>query len=1190
MAANGHGLRDFDDDTSDWLEVTNPLGATLDLGGYYLTDEADDLTKWKFPDGTSVEAGGHLLVFASGKDRIFPNGELHTSFKLSGEGEYLALVEPNGATVAWEFGSFPLGREQGFPPQPQDISYGVRSYLEDAPLVGPGVRWTYRVPESEADREGLWRETGFDPESAGWRDVPGGTPIGFDTGVVETGASTNVDFGPLVLTDVRGEMAGVRSTILLRSEWSVAEWADFDELHLRVQYDDGFVTYLNGHEIARRHAPEELAWDASATLRREDSAAVQMEEIPLLLGSRWQDFNSSRDATFAVDVLPGRYEVTLYQGDSDRGRDQMAVHLEGAERDLLSLAAGQASIKRYDVHVVDGQLTIRLEDRGGATTHSVINALEILPLDGEGIRRAFDFGMESSPVRLDHLQVTETTRYDRTLGYGWLEGVVLAGSRAEASLGAGGPLLPGMNVLAVEGLNLSVDNPDFLFHAELVGLQRKVDRDTLVYMDDPTPGSANRPGQNGVAEEPHFSAAGGMFVEPFTLELTTSERDGVIHYTLDESLPSLVSPVFDPLSPLEITTTTQVRAIVVAPDRLPSTVVTRTYTRLAADLAGFTSAIPIMVLDNFGRGGPIPAFPFSLGEFQNAYWTAFEPGGGDHRSSLTRTPDLQTRVGAQIRGNSSQGFDRKAFRLEAWDELDRDRDVAPLGLPADADWILYADSEFDRSLMNNAFMYALSNQSGLYAVRTRFVEVFVNTDHGELSRSDYLGVYTLMEKVKAGQDRVDVEKLSRHYDSEPQIGGGYVVNLELEAQHGELRFNAGGRNGFQFVQPSAEESLDPLRQPQLDYLKSYMDSVAASLQNQDPQMGYPSLIDVDNWILYHLLSTFARNSDALDHSTYMSKSRFGKLQHGPVWDYDRALGGQRAFAGRGSFEGWQQRDFTMAWWVTLFEHPDFRQAYADRYQQLRSGPWSDENLHGLIDHLAAELSEEAAERTFERWPMPLAGDPPGWPGEVELLRQWVLGRAAWTDRQFVPQPIIQAVAVESTTASAGTHTTVILRLPDDAPAGAQIYYTLDGSDPRAHRYADASETPYESPSASAVLYGGELITLEETSQLRARTYLSAPGKKLLLDTQTIEWSGPVPAQAEGSGPAAIAAGDADLDGDVDFDDITDMVLALEDSAGYQARRGVTALAAADVDRDGRVTEEDIARFVERLRVGAGGSY
>lgn len=121
MAVNDSTIADEDGEFSDWLEIHNDGVGAVGLAGYYLTDDAGDLTKWQLP-AVSIPAGEYLLVWASDKNRTNPLMELHTSFKLSGGGEYLALVEPDGTTIAHEY--FP-----SFPAQEGDISYGLAADL-----------------------------------------------------------------------------------------------------------------------------------------------------------------------------------------------------------------------------------------------------------------------------------------------------------------------------------------------------------------------------------------------------------------------------------------------------------------------------------------------------------------------------------------------------------------------------------------------------------------------------------------------------------------------------------------------------------------------------------------------------------------------------------------------------------------------------------------------------------------------------------------------------------------------------------------------------------------------------------------------------------------------------------------------------------------------------------------------------
>jgi hypothetical protein len=116
-AHNGTGIRDKDGDHSDWIELFNSGAYPVQLDGWSLTDDFRRLSQWRFPK-VELGPGKYLVVFASGKDRHESGGELHTNFKLSDAGEYLALVLPDGVTVVDDF--FPK-----YPHQTKDVSYGL---------------------------------------------------------------------------------------------------------------------------------------------------------------------------------------------------------------------------------------------------------------------------------------------------------------------------------------------------------------------------------------------------------------------------------------------------------------------------------------------------------------------------------------------------------------------------------------------------------------------------------------------------------------------------------------------------------------------------------------------------------------------------------------------------------------------------------------------------------------------------------------------------------------------------------------------------------------------------------------------------------------------------------------------------------------------------------------------------------
>lgn len=93
MAINDGVLEDEFGEFDDWVELHNPSANPISTAGYYLTDDSEDnLLKWALPD-LEMAPGAHLLIWC---DNSPDQGPLHTSFKLSGGGEELALVRNLG--------------------------------------------------------------------------------------------------------------------------------------------------------------------------------------------------------------------------------------------------------------------------------------------------------------------------------------------------------------------------------------------------------------------------------------------------------------------------------------------------------------------------------------------------------------------------------------------------------------------------------------------------------------------------------------------------------------------------------------------------------------------------------------------------------------------------------------------------------------------------------------------------------------------------------------------------------------------------------------------------------------------------------------------------------------------------------------------------------------------------------------
>jgi hypothetical protein len=264
LAINDRGLDDEDRDEEDWIEIHNAGSGPANLEGWYLTDRADNLTMWQFPS-VIIEADGYLVVFASGKDRRDPAGTLHTNFRLSGAGEYLALVHPDGVTVASAFAPT-------FPVQAPDVSYGLSGATTETVLLASGAPARAFVPPNGSLEQRLLPD---DPRP--W------TREDFDDSYWPAG-KTGVGFGYAgqIGLDVSA-MRGVNETVYVRIPFVVEDPSVIRSLTLRMRFNDGMIAYINGREVARDNAPEleTETWNSGATASWPNSRTVPPKDFPI---------------------------------------------------------------------------------------------------------------------------------------------------------------------------------------------------------------------------------------------------------------------------------------------------------------------------------------------------------------------------------------------------------------------------------------------------------------------------------------------------------------------------------------------------------------------------------------------------------------------------------------------------------------------------------------------------------------------------------------------------------------------------------------------------------------------------------------------------------------------------------------------------------------------------------------------
>jgi len=507
MAGNTRTLLDDDGEYRDWIEIHNSGTVAVNLNGWSLTDDRNDLTKWTFP-ATNIAGKGFMVIFASEKDRRIPGRTLHTNFRLGLGGEYLALVKPDGVTVASAY-------SPTYPPQVDDVSYGLPTVSAPTVVLTPAATASVYVP-SNNNLGANWTVPTFD--DSGW--LRGTNGVGFET--TPAAPSLTGSFS----TDIDGLMRTRSPSAFIRIPFVVTDPSAFDVMTLRMKYDDGFVAYINGAEVARRNVTVANSvsdfsdtqgsnnWlygyynkttDGDATYQASNfvafpRAAGAWGVANYWTGTMWDWFNGNPPWT-EISATGG------HPNGSNNGNEHWAI------RRWVSEVAGNVTvhfrIAKSNIgggNGVTGRIfhngverftrTIAFNDNGTLTNDVSITGVMI----GDFIDIALDAtGTDAQPTDgSDGSIFTAVIDLDSGSPFGWDS--VAASSRADTQAVAfedidisnvGSGIQPGTNWLAIHGLNFSAADGDFLIAAQIETRSTAVQFNQVRYFTAPTPGAGN---------------------------------------------------------------------------------------------------------------------------------------------------------------------------------------------------------------------------------------------------------------------------------------------------------------------------------------------------------------------------------------------------------------------------------------------------------------------------------------------------------------------------------------------------------------------------------------------------------------------------------------------------------------------------------------------------------------------------
>ena len=284
-------------------------------------------------------------------------------------------------------------------------------------------------------------------------------------------------------------------------------------------------------------------------------------------------------------------------------------------------------------------------------------------------------------------------------------------------------------------------------------------------------------------------------------------------------------------------------------------------------------------------------------------------------------------------------------------------------------WTLIAN-HFDRSFLRNALAFKISELMELnFTPRCEPVDVILN--------GIYQGNYYICDKIEVGKNRVNITKMEATDISEPNITGGYLLQIGASFGYGRnqpniFKTNRGIPGNIEFPEE------DELTSEQKDYISEKLNQFEEEIYR-----GVLDSIDLESYSKYFLVEEFCGDPDNVYGSFYFTKERNdNKFHFGPVWDFDLAFDNDERFYPTsekpqfclyyGDSAG-TTRDFVK----TLISNKNVIEYIKNTWDKLIESVLQEKILLNFIEE-RSQYIKESAELNLLKWDNYVGDDRPKW--------------------------------------------------------------------------------------------------------------------------------------------------------------------------------------------------------------------
>lgn len=188
-------------------------------------------------------------------------------------------------------------------------------------------------------------------------------------------------------------------------------------------------------------------------------------------------------------------------------------------------------------------------------------------------------------------------------------------------------------------------------------------------------------------------------------------------------------------------------------------------------------------------------------------------------------------------------------------------------------WVLVSNYG-DKTLIRNLLSFEISKIFEMeYTVKCIPIDLMVN--------GEYKGTYNLCEYIEISENKINIIKMNKNDILEPEITGGYLLEIDGFAYLGSLYINS--RRGVPISIKSPNDE-DKIMDEQINYIKNKYDDLEFEIYNNNNLTN----IDLKSFVKYFLIQELIGNPQAY-WNTYIYKNRNdNKFYFGPIKDSDMA--------------------------------------------------------------------------------------------------------------------------------------------------------------------------------------------------------------------------------------------------------------------------------------------------------------